>query len=190
MLSPYTGNSPPEEIRDDTAAFFYPYGVFYRKTPTTEKCVTPENMKIIIENLRRSQLETSDTPISAPTAVLANPTDNAVTIVWDPPRDISVTGYEIRRRYNQPVGWENISIPPGHRWSIANLKNGTQYVFQMRSLADKNSSDWTDPIPCTPGPVGEFKMGSMVSSVPIWSLVRLVFHGLIHGIVTRLIKKG
>jgi hypothetical protein len=185
MLAPYLGDAPPQNIREDAAAFFYPFGVFYRKTPSSVEAAVPEDMREQIESLKRQGSMLSSTPLPAPTAFLTNPTDSAVTLVWDAPRDGRISGYEVRWKGKQGLEWQKSSIPSQTRWTISNLENGESYSFQVRILAGDQTSTWTQPATCIPGPVEDVMVAQTASTIPLRTLLRLVYYGLVHGTVTR-----
>ena len=189
MLAPYFGDSPPRNLQNDAAAFFYPFGVIYRKTPAGLAAVVPEDMKNEIETQKGKQSQRDPTPIPEPTAFLANPTDGAVTLVWDAPRDGRITGYEVRWKTQDAQEWQTNRCPPGNRWTISNLVNGEVYSFQIRALAGDRTSTWTHPATCIPGPVKDIMISQTATSIPLWTLIRMAYYGLVHGIVTRLFHR-
>jgi hypothetical protein len=185
MLAPYLGDAPPQNIREDAAAFFYPFGVFYRKTPSSVEAAVPEDMREQIETRKKEESLLSSTPIAAPTALLANPADGAVTLVWDAPRDGRISGYEVRWKGEQGLEWQKSSIPSQTRWTVSKLKNGESYSFQVRTLAGDQTSTWTQPATCIPGSVEEVMVAQTASTIPLRTLMRLVYYGLVQGIVTK-----
>jgi len=189
-LAPYLGDAPPDDIQGDAAAFFYPFGIIYGKTPTDVKAILPEDMRKQIDIYKEEESLMNPAPIPKPTAFLANPTDRAVTLVWDPPRDGHVSRYEVRWRTHERCEWQVEPIPAGCRWTVSNLKNGEVYSFQMRSLAGGRTSDWTLPTTCVPSPVEEIYMSQTAARIPVRTLVRLVIYGLIHGVITRWLHRN
>jgi hypothetical protein len=189
MLAPYFGDSPPKNLQNDAAAFFYPFGVLYRKTPAGLAAVVPEDMRKEIKTQKSKQSQLDPTPIPEPTAFLANPTDGAVTLVWDTPGDDRITSYEARWKKQESQGWQTNRCPPCPRWTISNLENGEVYSFQIRTLAGDKASAWTHPATCIPGPIKDIMISQTASSIPLWTLIRMAYYGLVHGIVTRLLHR-
>ncbi len=189
MLAPYLGDEPSRAMQEHASAYFYPFGVNYLQTPDGVEAIVPGDIRLETEAIERAVKLASANPIPAPTAFLANPTDGAVTLVWDEPRDIPVTGYEVQWKDAEGAQWNSASIPACRRWTIPELENGKPYVFRIRAASGAKTSLWTETAGCIPGAVREAKLSSAVSAIPPWAFVKLAFHGIIHGIVTRLSRK-
>jgi hypothetical protein len=129
------------------------------------------------------------TPIPEPTAFLANPTDGAISLVWDSPRDRRITGYEVRWKEQEEQEWQTDPCPLSTRWTMSKLVNGEVYCFQIRTLAGEKISDWTHPVTCVPGPVKDIMLSQTASSIPIRTFIKMAYYGLVHGIVTRLLNR-
>jgi len=185
MLAPYLGDAPPQSIQADAAAFFYPFGVFYRKTPADVNVALPDDLRELAVARKEKKGQLNDSPIATPTAFLANPSESAVTLVWDPPRDSYLTGYEVRWKEAGEPEWQTQFIPQCTRWTIKELVNGDRYSFQVRAVAGENRSLWTQPTSCIPGPLEEVMVSQTAANVPIWTLIKLGYYGILHGIVTR-----
>jgi hypothetical protein len=186
LLAPYRGDQPPEPLQQDVQGFFYPAGILYHQAPTSLDAVIPNDIrKAIAADERKKQLQSS-APLPAPHAFLANPCDQAADLVWEPPRDQRVTGYEVRWRIGRASEWHHQTIPAGARWRVAGLKNGQRHVFQVRALTQERHSDWTLEAEVVPGPVSGNPLLSMASGLSPWTVVRLVGHSLVHVIRARL----
>jgi hypothetical protein len=181
LLAPYAGDEPPPALQTDAATFFYPFGVIYLKTPSGIEAVVPEDMRRLIADQEREARLMSTAPLPPPTAFLANPSDEAVDLVWDPPRDERVTGYEVRWRKAETGEWQTEKIAPANRWHLPNLENGRSYVFQIRALGQDRESEWTQETTCVPGPVKPASLLSAASSASPWTMLRLIYYGLVHG---------
>ena len=86
----------------------------------------------------------------APTNLLADATDGAVTLMWEAPEDdggFAITDYEYR--IDQTGEWISIgSTATTH--TVAGLVNGTAYVFQVRALNRIGRSGPSLPAEATP----------------------------------------
>jgi hypothetical protein len=188
MLAPYLGDEPPAQLQADAAISFYPPGVVYTRTPEEVEALLPEDLRRMVEEdeaaRRREALR--DSPLFAPSAFLANPTAGAVDLVWDLPRDERVTGYEVRWRGVHGGDWQGSPVPPGDRWQVDGLQDGTRYAFQVRASAPDLVSEWTEQVEAVPGAVGATSLGSMVPGGSVWSLVRILGKGLVSVVRARL----
>jgi hypothetical protein len=189
MLAPYLGDAPPQNVRADAAAFFYPFGVFYRKSPTDIEATLPEDLRALMEARKKEDSLVNDSPIAAPTSLLANPSKSAVTLVWDAPREGYISGYEVRLKGAGEFNWQTELIPSCTRWSINELVDGEVYSFQIRAFAGERTSAWTQPISCIPRPVEKVLVAQTASKIPAWTLLRLAASGILHGIITRWLPK-
>lgn len=120
------------------------------------------------------------------TVLLANPAHLALDLVWDPPRDDRVTGFELRWRRVEADEWRSQIIPHGNRFQVPDLENGARYVFQMRALAEGRESPWTDKVQGVPGPVHKaVSPFASLSGASIRTFLKVIYHGLVHGWTTR-----
>jgi hypothetical protein len=190
LLAPYTGDEPPGTMQAEAMAYFYPPGVIYHRTPPGLEAVTPGDLRRAIAAEERRKGLQSDAPLPAPRAFLANPSDEAADLVWEPPRDVRVTGYEVRWRASRAGEWRHQEIPVGKRWQVAGLENGRRHLFQVRALAEGRHSDWTPEAEVVPGPVGGNPLLAMAAGMSPWTLVRLLGHSLAHVIRARLNWRG
>ena len=186
LLAPYVGDEPPAQLQDNVEAFFYPFGVIYLQTPTGIDAVVPDDMRDLIAAKEKEARMMSTAPLPPPTAFLANPSNKAVDLVWDPPRDDQVTRYKVRWRKAEAGEWRTQIIAPDNRFEVSNLENGVSYLFQMRALAEGCESEWTGQVKCVPGPVSKpVSLFSSVSGTSLTSLLKVIYYGLIHGWSTR-----
>jgi len=186
LLAPYAGNEPPSTLQDDAEAFFYPCGVVYLRTPPGVEAVLPDELHDLIAARKKEQRMMSTAVLPPPTAFLANASDAAADLVWDPPADERIAGYELRWRRAGEEQWRARTIPAGHRVHIPGLENGAHYTFQLRAVGQGRESAWTEPVQCVPGP--ELKRGSALTflkGVSPPTLLRLVYYSLLHGWRTR-----
>jgi hypothetical protein len=190
LLAPYAGDEPPATLQDDAAAFFYPFGVLYLQTPAGVEAIVPDDLRgLIAAKEREARLATlrsaQGAPLPPPTAFLANPKDGAADLVWDPPRDERVIGYEVRWRRAEAREWQTARIAPANRWHLPNLENGKSYGFQVRALAQDRESEWTEEASCAPGPVKTVSLVAAASGVSPWTMLRMVYYSLRHALTTR-----
>jgi len=120
-----------------------------------------------------------------PTAFLANPSDQSVDLVWDPPKDDRVTGYEIRWKNAKDAGWQTEKIASANRWHIEKMKNDQVYLFQMKALAKGYESDWTSEEKCVPGPVKKVSLASSAKGASPITMLKVAYYALVHVLGTR-----
>ena len=88
--------------------------------------------------------------VDAPTNLLADAGDAAVTLTWAAPEDdggSAITGYEYR--IDQTGEWISIgSTDTTH--TVAGLVNGTEYVFEVRAVTAAGSSAPSNRVEATP----------------------------------------
>jgi len=187
LLAPYAGDEPPVELQRVAAAFFYPYGVIYLRTPPGVDALLSDDVRALIAARQRQARLLSTSPLPPPTAFLASPSDGVVHLVWDPPRDERITSYEVRWRphHRQDIPWQTQTIPSGHRAHITGLSNGVRYRFQVCALAAGRPSAWTPEAECCPGPVPTVPLFSAASGISLRTLLKIVYYGLVHGLTTR-----
>ena len=173
MLAPYAGNQPPGEMRDDAMAFFYPFGVIYNRNPVGPEIVLAEEMQKIIEDKIEEKQLNDTSPLPTPTALLANPADNSIDLVWDYPRDVRIIGFEVRWKQADTAEWNVIKIEPAARFHIAGLANGTKYEFAIRSLSAKNAGDWSPEIVGIPHKVDIVDYKSQSKTIPFGLILKL-----------------
>ena len=185
LLAPYAGDAPPQEMQDNAAAFFYPFGVVYLKTPAGIEAVVPEDLRALIAAKEKAERMQSTAPLPPPTAFLASPSDAASDLVWDPPRDDRVTGYEVRFKEAKAADWQSQKIAPDHRHHVPDLKNGIPYRFQVRALASGRESPWTVEAACVPGPVKTVNMFSAAAGASPGLLLKVIYN-ILKGALTTL----
>jgi hypothetical protein len=193
LLAPYAGDGPPAGVQADALAHFYPAGVVYHHAPEGVGAVVAGDLRRLVmadaQERQRQQLRArldAGAPLPSPAAFLANPTDGAVDLVWDPPPDAVLTGYEVRWREAREGTWQLRRIPPGNRWQVDGLRNGRAYRLQVRALLGERASAWTDEAGAVPGAVQAASLFSMMPAVRPWSLLRMVGYSLVHVVRARL----
>jgi hypothetical protein len=195
LLAPYDGDEPPADVQRDALASFYPPGIVYRQAPPGIEVVVPADVRARIRadghllELRRL----GDTPLPSPEALMANPADGAVDLVWEPGRDARLTSYQVRWRPlarrggpPEPKEWTSERVPAGRRWRVVGLDNGRRYILQLRAVGQDCHSPWTNAVEAVPGPVEAASLLGAVPAVSPWTLVRMVGHSLAHVIRARL----
>jgi hypothetical protein len=186
LLAPYAGDKPPSSPQDDAAAFFYPCGAVYLRTPSGVDAVLPDDIRDLVTAKVKERQVMSMAPLLPPTAFLANPSDMAADVVWDEPGDGRITDYAVRYRRAAEDPWHIHTVSSAHRLHVPSLENGARYVLQLRAVGHGRDSVWTHPVECVPGP--EQKRGSALTfmrGVSGGTLLRLAYHGLRHGWRTR-----
>lgn len=177
MLAPYSGDQPPLELQASAAAHFYPPEVIFHTTPPAVKALLSRDiLKQVLDERTQAQVH-SDQPVPMPGAFLANPAAGQVDLVWDAPRDTLVTGYEVAWRAADEPEWHSQSVTAAPRWQVPGLQDGRKYIFKLRAVRGIHRSEWTAEQGCTPGAVTDAGLGSL-TSLPIWSLIRMVFRSI------------
>ena len=174
MLAPYPGDEPSADLQSNAAAHFYPPGLVLLAAPNgVGVSSVDELLKLIVSEKSRAHLQ-FDRTIKPPTAFLVNPTAEAVDIVWDSPRDEVVTGFELAWRIEQESEWQFLQIGVKTRFHLADLHDGQKVHFKLRSLQTGKTSEWTNEVTCTPSAVTDSSVASMLSTVPAYTLFRIV----------------
>jgi len=174
LLAPYSGDEPPQEVQDDAGAYFYPPGAIVHNAPAFLEAVTLDDIEGAIASEERKLALHADAPLEPPTAFLANPSPNAVDLVWDAPREGLVSGYEIGWQTAPGSAWHTSEIPALTRWRLEGLEDGRALQFRIRSLRGQAHSAWTAEVACIPGAVTDASVTSMLGRVPPWTLVKVV----------------
>ena len=174
MLAPYSGDEPPQKIQDDAAAHFYPPGVIVHRAPPAMEAATLNDIRSYIDSEKRRAQMKPGLPLDPPTAFLVNPSAGAVDLVWDAPRTGLVTGYEIHWRRPADAVWCSVLIDPLTRWHIDGLEDGHPMQFRIRSTRGTARSGWSVEETCSPGAVTDSSVTSMLGSVPLRTLLRVV----------------
>jgi hypothetical protein len=174
LLAPYAGDEPPQALQDFAAAHFYAPGAIVHAAPPEMEAVTPGDIERFMADEKQRGALAADTPLPPPTAFLANPSPNAVDLVWDAPREGAVTGYEIQWRAAAASAWQPFQIVALTRWQLTGLVDGQPLVFKIRSLRGEAASAWATEQPCTPGAVTDSSVTSMLSRIPKRTLVKMV----------------
>lgn len=185
MLAPYYGDAPPQELQKDAMAFFYPPAVQFLKTPWGEGVAIPDDMVELIRKERLAEKRKGYAPVPVPAALLANPADSAIDLVWDIPRDDRLTGFEIRWRDGTSQNRQSKIIGLEHRFHVGGLENGKKYFFSVRSLAMERVSEWPEEVEGTPGPVGEMKLTAGAHKVSVTLILKLAMKLFRHYVVIR-----
>jgi hypothetical protein len=123
-------------------------------------------------------------PLSAPNPPAAEDSPWAADLVWDPPPDPRLRGYEIRWRQVGDRGWRAERIPPARHWRVSPLQNDQPYQFQLRSLAGSTTSAWTDAAEVVPGATEAALPLSFIPAGSWKSLGHMVTYSLAHTIRT------
>lgn len=186
LIAPYAGDEPPQELQNAAAAHFYAPGVIVHASPVEINAVTVGDIERFIEDEQRRAALASTSLLHPPTAFLANPSAQAVDLVWDAPRDEALTGYEIAWRAENQTAWQTLNIAPQTRWHMGGLEDGQRLRFRIRSERGETRSAWTSEQTCIPGAVTDSSVFGMLSRIPLgtfikviglslWSLVRAKF---------------
>jgi hypothetical protein len=185
LLAPYLGDEPPATLQAEAAAHFYPPGIIYHAAPQGVNALLAADVRAEAESGLRQEAIVGIESVPAPTAFLANPSQGQVNLVWDPPRDLPVTGYELAWRAAKASDWQVASIAPANRHTITNLQDGREYRFKLRAVCGSQRSEWTAESVTGSAYVSASSM-SELKHVPIRALLRILFNGLVAVIHARL----
>jgi hypothetical protein len=116
----------------------------------------------------------TEVPPRSPGAILANPSSHAVDLVWDPPRDELITGFEIQWKTAAETKWHSVLIEPCTRWNLDGLEDNKPVTLKIRSVRGKQYSAWSAEQSCTPGAVTDSSITSMLGRIPLWTLAKIV----------------
>ncbi len=174
LIAPYSGDEPPQELQDFAAAHFYAPGVILHAAPPGLEASTLGEIAGYIADEKNRAALAADTPLTPPSAFLANPSTGAVDLVWDAPREGPVTGYEVQWRAAADSTWQSVHIVPLTRWHKNGLTDGQPMQFKIRSVRGEAHSNWSPEQPCTPGAVTDSSVLAMFSRVPGWTMVKII----------------
>ncbi len=177
LLAPYRGDAPPARLQAEAAAFFHPPAVVVERGGRLRR---PQALRAEVEARRRALERRRAGPLPIPRALLANPSDGAVDLVWDPPRDARITGFEIQHRAVGAAGWETERVGLVDRHRFGGLTNGNRYAFRLRALRDAESGGWTPEAAAEVGPVPRVDAVGTAAEAPVGLLLRTFWYGLVH----------
>lgn len=173
MLAPYSGGKPSQDIQDDAMNFFYPAGVVYFRSPMGADVVTGEDADALIDK-KLKEIAMSDTsPLPKPGALLANPAEGAIDLVWDAPRDERITGFEVEWKSVESPNWQSVRVDLSARKKIPNLADGKKYFFRVKSKSNDRDGEWTQEAVGIPGAVSENSYGAEAGNIPLLLIVKL-----------------
>jgi hypothetical protein len=181
LLAPYAGDAPPESLRADAGAFFRPPAVVIADAQGMR---LPADLRADVEARRLALARQRSGPLPTPRALLANPSDGAVDLVWDAPRDPRIDGFEIEWRPEDVETWQRQAVERVDRQRVGGLTNGRRYAFRLRATADAQASDWTQLAATRVGPVPVVDAASAAGDAPIGLLLRTFWYGLVHAWTT------
>lgn len=184
LIAPYEGDAPSEELRAVANSFFQPPAVVYERTPEGVDVRLPHQMRRLIEDGERALARATAGRPGPPRALLLNPTDAAIDVVWDPPADAIVDGYEVAWRPADGGQWQSLRTGPATRHRISALENGARYEVRVRALGPREAGDWSETLRCTVGPVIPPKMAGEVRGLGVWTLLRILYFSLVHVLTT------
>ena len=190
MLAPYSGDGPPLQVQADAAAHFYPPGLILQAAPAEFPVESVDALERFVESEKLRAWLLMDPAISPPESFLVNPTQSAVDLVWDAPRDEFVSGYEVEWRYVSEPDWKRVRIGMLTRWHLSELVDGQTAIFRMRSVRDEKISDWTPEQSCAPGAVTDSSVSSMLSAVPLRTMMHVILVSIWSVIRARFQKNG
>jgi hypothetical protein len=188
LVAPYTGDEPPGDLQAAAAAHFYPPEIVFHAAPAGIEALLPADIHRAVEDGLRRAAVAAVGSLPAPTAFLANPSHAQVDLVWDEPRDLPLTGYEVAWRTAEASEWQTASIPPTNRWQAVGLEDSQEYRFRLRAICGEVRSDWTPERSCLPGAVTGSDVGGGFSQLPLRALVRLVT-GSLWSVLRSMVKR-
>jgi len=184
MIAPYQGDEPPEALRADAENFFYPPALVYIKTPSGVDALLKEDAVGIRDEARRQEALQAKGPLPVPKAFLANPTGEAIHVVWDESEDVRVEGYEIRYRKVDDGEWKTVEVGHTNRHPIADVNNGEKYEVSMRSVGHATKGEWTETETVEVGPVKTAGIMSLAGSATPSMVGKLLYYTMVHVLTT------
>jgi hypothetical protein len=174
MLAPYAGDEPSADLQAEAAAHFYPPEIIFHASPDRVNVLLPADIRTATESiLHEAAIAATDT-VHAPTAFLANPSHGQVDLVWDTPRDVPITAYEVAWHTAAETDWHTETVQPTNRWHVTGLENGREYIFKLRAGCGSHLSDWTEEQVCVPGAVIGSGVSDGFAQLPLRALVKLI----------------
>lgn len=152
LLAPYSGEEPPQDLKRQAAAFYYPCGVRYQKTPVSEEVLTPEQMNVFIVSKLREKASREDTrPLPVPELWAFGSAKGCVHLVWDHQDDIRTEGVEFWHRKGSSDCWERLETTLDPLLTLCGLDLGEEYGFRCRSVAGERRSEFSREAKCRVG---------------------------------------
>ena len=106
---------------------------------------------------------------AAPANVVAEPGNALVSLAWDDPSDLSLTGYEYRQKEgtNAWGNWTPIanSTSSTIQFVASGLRNGTEYTFEVRAVNSAGKGVASDEAKATPQPAPAMPANASASAV-------------------------
>jgi hypothetical protein len=180
LLAPYPGDRPPLQLQAEAESFFYPPAVLYLHAPNNAQAGIKEDMDSNVAFLKWEEARQIQGPLPVPLAFLANPSEDAVDLVWDEPGDARIDGYKIEWKPVEDAEWQTISIERERRFRIVDLTNGDNYAFRIRAFGMGQESEWSESLECEVGPVESPSFLSDFENLNPTQLIELVITTLIH----------
>jgi hypothetical protein len=174
MLAPYDGDEPPQELQNLAAVHFYAPGAIVHSALPEVNATTTRDIELFISSEKERAALQKEAPPGVPTAILANPSSQAIDLVWDPPRNEAITGYEIQWKTAAETEWHTVILEPCTRWHLDGLVDGRPVQFMIRSMRGTKYSVWAPEQSCKPGAVTDSSVAPMLGRIPIWGLTRIV----------------
>ena len=181
LIAPYGGDEPPLSLRADAEAFFHTPAVVIA---TSSGVRLPRDLRKAVSERRSRLARQQSGPLTAPEAFLANPTTGAVDLVWDPPRDARVLGFDIAWRPRGHTEWAGLQIPLVDRHRIVDRTDGEVLEVRVRARGDDLTSPWSETIEVRIGPVAGVDVRTEIENAPIGLLLKTFWYGLVHLLTT------
>jgi hypothetical protein len=187
LLAPYVGDAPPADLQADAAAFFAPPAVIYARVPPDlgADVRLPHEARAWVEAGRRELARRAGGVLPRPRAFLANPTAGAIDVVWDPPDDPRVDGFELAWRTPDRATWETLRTGPVRRHRLAGVPDGHELAIRVRTLGAGEPSPWTETTRVTVGPIEMVNLRTELGEMSLGLLLRLAGATLQHLWATR-----
>jgi hypothetical protein len=140
-------------------------------------------MEAIIVKKQNEEMIGSNVQMPLPEAVLANPTVQAVDLVWDTPRDSRITAIEVNWKKSSTSEWQSQMVP-GERVRIDNLSDGESYDFRIRSVGKVSQSDWSTTQSITAGAAKGLGITEGIEGLSIGLMLELFYYGVLHALTS------
>ncbi len=179
MLAPYHGDKPSALLQAAAQNFFYSPAITYLSTPPGIEAVVPGDISTLKAQQRMQEMVDNHVVLPVPKAFLASPTVEAVDLVWDQMPDPRVNAIEVQWKKAGTENWQSESVTKG-RLRVAELIDGSEYSFRIRSVSPEAVSEWTETQTVAAGAVEGLGITAGVKGLTIGLMLETFYYGLVH----------
>jgi hypothetical protein len=183
MLAPYQGDEPPVVLQHSALNYFYSAGVVYTSTPAGLAADLPSDIDLIKADKETQGMIDSGEPLPVPKAFLANPTIQAVDLVWDEVNDPRFSVIEINWKESDNTSWKSKQVI-SNRVRIEQLNDGVSYDFRIRTMGVSKESEWSNIQTITAGAAESLGITEGVKGLTFGLMLETFYYGLIHALTS------